>query len=113
METKELIKDIFTKKKIDYIDANKTLLSRKEPYGANKSIKCFSGYSDYDNIKLLCIRLPQMTGFFKIFDRNKRMSLKISDKKMLKKRIKIQEKLVVWLIKNLIAKLYMAIVINT
>ena len=35
-----------------------------------------------------------MTGFFKIFDRNKTMSLKISDKKMLKKRIKIQEKLV-------------------
>lgn len=94
METKELVKYIFTKKKIDYIDANKTLLSRKEPYGANKSIKCFSGYSDYDNIKLLCIRLPQMTRYFKIFDRNKTMSLKISDKEMLKKRIKIQEKLV-------------------
>ena len=91
METKELIKDIFTKKKIDYIDANKTLLSRKEPYGANKSIKCFSGYSDYDDIKLLSMRLPQMTGYFKSFDRNKTMSLKINDKKMLKKRIKIRK----------------------
>ena len=69
----------------------KTLLSRKEPYGANKSIKCFSGYSDQDDIKLLSMRLPQMTGYFKSFDRNKTMSLKINDKKMLKKRIKIRK----------------------
>ena len=32
-----------------------------------------------------------MTGYFKSFDRNKTMSLKINDKKMLKKRIKIRK----------------------
>ena len=32
--------------KIDEIDANKILVSKKEPYGGNKSIKYFIGHND-------------------------------------------------------------------
>ena len=54
-----------------------------------------------------------MIGYFKSFDRNKTMSLTISDKKLLKKRIKIREKVSSLADKNLIGKLFMAIVIYT
>ena len=37
--------------KIDDRDANKMLLSKKEPYGANKSIKYFIGYNNNDVIR--------------------------------------------------------------
>ena len=36
------------------------LVSKKEPYGTNKSIKYFTGYNgDDDVIRPLCIKLPQ------------------------------------------------------
>ena len=46
---------IKTKKnfKIYDIDANKILLSKKEPYGTNKSFKFFIGYNDNDDIRPL------------------------------------------------------------
>ena len=44
--------------KIDDIDVDKILVSKKEPYGINKSIKYFIGQSDNDVIKPLCIKLP-------------------------------------------------------
>ena len=37
--------------KIDDRDANKMLVSKKEPYGANKSIKYFIGYNNNDVIR--------------------------------------------------------------
>ena len=87
--TKRSKKVIFTKTKelfnIDDIDANKILVSKKEAYGANKSIKYFMGYSDNDVIRPLCIMLPQMIGYVKCFDSNKTMSFKVSDKKTVKK----------------------------
>ena len=49
--------------KIDDIDVDKILISKKEPYGTNKSIKYFIGYNDDDVIKRLCIKLPQMIGY--------------------------------------------------
>ena len=49
--------------KLDDIDFNKILISKKEPYGANKSIKYFIGYSDDDVIRPLCIKLLQMIGY--------------------------------------------------
>ena len=67
-------KVIFTKTKkvikIDDIDVNKILVSRKEPYDTNNSVKYFIGYND-DVIRLLCIKLPQMIGYIKSFDSNK------------------------------------------
>ena len=40
-------------------------------------------------IRPLCIKLPQMIGYVKWLDSNKIMSFKVSDKKLLKKYIKI------------------------
>ena len=45
--------------KIDDIDVNKILVSKKEPYGTKKSIKSLIGYDD-NVIRPLCIKLPQM-----------------------------------------------------
>ena len=56
--------------KIDDIDVDKILISKKEPYGTNKSIKYFVGYNDDDFIKQLCIKLPQMIGYAKCFKNN-------------------------------------------
>ena len=46
--------------KIDEIDVDKLLVSQKETYGKNESIKYFIGYSDNDVIKPLCIMLSQI-----------------------------------------------------
>ena len=48
--------------KIDDTDVNKILVSKEEPYGTKYSFKYFIGYIDNDVIRLLCIKLPQMTG---------------------------------------------------
>ena len=71
--------------KIDEIDVDKILASKKEPYGTNKSIKYFIGYNDDDIIRPLCVKLPQMIGYVKCFDGNKTISFKVTDKMLLKK----------------------------
>ena len=73
--------------KIDEIDANKILVSKEEPYGTKNSFKYFIGYNDNDNdvIRLLCIKLPQMTGYGRKFEGNATMSFKNSDKQFFKK----------------------------
>ena len=78
--------------KVDDIDVNKILVSKKEPYGTNKSIKHFIRYNDVDVIRPLYIKLPQMIGYVKCFDSNKTMSFKVTDKKLLKNYTKIWEK---------------------
>ena len=49
------------------------------------SFKYFIGYSDNDVIRLLCIKLPQMTGYDRKYEGNTTMSFKNSDKQLLKK----------------------------
>ena len=71
--------------KIDDIDVNKILLSKKQPYGTKNSFKYFIGYNDNDVIRPLCIKLPQMIGYVRKFEGNTTMSFKISDKQLLKK----------------------------
>ena len=71
--------------KIDGIDADKILVSKKESYGTKNSFKYFIGYTDDDVIRALCIKLPQMIGYVKSFDNNKTMSFKVIDKKTVKK----------------------------
>ena len=66
--------------KIEEIDVNKIFVSIKESYGAKNTIKYFFGYSDNNEIKPICIRLPQMIGYAKYFDDNKTMSFKVTDK---------------------------------
>ena len=57
-----------------------------------KTIEYFIGYNDDDVIRPLCISLPQIFGYVKCFDRNKTMSFKVTDNKLLKKYNKIWEK---------------------
>ena len=57
--------DFYKNKKlfqIDYIDVNKVLVSKKEPYGTKNSFKYFIGYNDNDVIRPLCLRCSQMIG---------------------------------------------------
>ena len=78
----------YRNKKINYIgdiDVNDILVSKKEPYGTKNSLKYFIGYNDNDNIRPLCIRLPQMTGYARKFNENSTMSFILKDKKLLKK----------------------------
>ena len=86
---KKIKKVTFIKNKkvtrIDDIDANKILVSKEEPYGTKNSFKYFIGYNDNDVIRLLCIKLPQMTGYVRKSEGNTTMSFKISDKQLLKK----------------------------
>ena len=76
---------------IEDIDANNILVSKKEAYGTENSHKYFIGYNDNDNIRPLCIRLSQMTGYARKFNENSTMSFIVKDKKLLKKYSKIWE----------------------
>ena len=73
------------------LDVNKILVSKKESHGTKDSLKYFIGYNDDDVIRPLCIKLPQMIGYVKIFD-SETMSFKVGDNKLLKKYNKIWEK---------------------
>ena len=79
--------------KIDNIDVDKILVSKKEPYGTKESFKYFIGYDDNDDIKPLCIKLSQIIGYVKYFDSKKAMSFRVIDKKLLKKYTKIWRKI--------------------
>ena len=69
---------------IEDVDVNNILVSKKEPYGTKNSLKYFIGYNDNDNIRPLCIRLPQMTGYARKCNENARMSFIVKDKNLLK-----------------------------
>ena len=87
MTTKKIKKStLYKSKKIystDDIDVNNILASKKESYGTKHSLKYVIGYNDNDNIRPLCIRLPQMTGYARKFDENA-MSFRVKDKRLLK-----------------------------
>ena len=88
--------DFYKNKKINSIndiDVNKILVSKKEPYGTKNSFKYFIGYNDNDVIRPLCIRLSQMTGYARKFDKNVTMSFKVNNKQLLKITIKCGKKL--------------------
>ena len=94
-DDKKINKSNFYKNKklfnLNEIDANKILVSKKGSYGTKNSLKYFIAYNDDDIIRPLYITLPQIIGYVKHFDRNKTM--KISNKKLLKKYNKIWEKI--------------------
>ena len=70
---------------IEDIDVNDILVSKKEPYDTKNSLKYFIGYNDNDNIRPLCKRLPQMTGYARKFNENATISFIVKDKQLLKK----------------------------
>ena len=80
--------DIYKNKNInniDNIDANRISVSKKESYGIKNSFKYFMGYNDNDIIRPLCIKLPQMTGYTRKFDKNVTMSFRVNNKQLLKR----------------------------
>ena len=77
---------------INDIDVNKILVSKKESYGIKNSFKYFIGYNDNDIIRPLYIRLPQMTGYAKKFDKNQTMPFRVNNKQLLKNYNRIWEK---------------------
>ena len=44
--------------KIDDVNVNRILVSKKGPYGKKSSFQYFIGYDDNDDIRPLCIKLP-------------------------------------------------------
>ena len=87
--------DFYKNKKVlqtDYIDVNKILVSKKEPYGTKNLLKYFIGYNDNDVIRQLYVKLPQTTGYARRFDENTIMSFRANNKQLLKNCNKIWEK---------------------
>ena len=77
-DDKKIKSDFYKNKKvfqIDNIDANKLLVFKEEPCVIQNSFKYFIGYNNV--VRLLCVKLPQMTGYAKKFDCNSTMSFKI------------------------------------
>ena len=95
-DDKKIKKSVFYKNKkvfqIDYIDVNKILVSKKEPYGTKNWFKYFIGCNDNGFIRPLCVKLPQTTGYARRFDENATMSFKANNKQLLKNYNKIWEK---------------------
>ena len=94
---KKIRKNNFHKNKkinrIEDIDINNVLVSKKEPYGTKNSFKYFIGYNDNDIIRPLCIRLPQMTGYARKFDKHVTMSFRVNNKQLLKNTVKYGKEL--------------------
>ena len=100
-----IIKSAFHKKKrpinLNEVDIERIKLSDKKSYGKD-SFKYFIRYRHEGNAfpSPLCIILPQMNAYTKYFDKNsKYINLSVSDKKIIKKYLKIWNK-----IKSLIKK---------
>ena len=95
-DDKKIRKSEFYKNKkvfqIDEIDVDKILVSKKESYGTKNALKYFIGYNDDDVIRPLCVRLSQMTGYARKFDKNVTMSFRANNKQVLKNYNKIWEK---------------------
>ena len=80
--------------KINDINIDKILISKKEPYGKKGpfngiAFKYFIAYEDHDYIGSLCIKLPQMIGHVKCFDNNKTVSFKVTGNNQLEKHTEI------------------------
>ena len=96
-DDKKIKKSSFYKNKkinnIEDIDVNHILVSKKEPYRTKNSHKYFIGYNDNDNIRPLCIKLPQMTGYTRKCNENSTVSFIVKDKKLLKNIVKYGKQL--------------------
>ena len=78
---------------IEDIDVNHILVSKKEPHSTKNFHKYFIGYNDNDNIRPLCLKLPQMTGYARKSNENLTMSFIVKDKKLLKNIVKYGKQL--------------------
>ena len=78
---------------IDDIDVNNVLISKKEAYGIKNSFKYFIGYNDNDVIRPLLVKLLQIGGYARKFNKNKTMSFRVNNKQLLKNYNKIWKKI--------------------
>ena len=96
-DDKKILKSQFYKNKkvfqIDDVDINKILVSKKGPYGTKNMVKYFIGYNDNDVIRLLCVRLPQMTDYPKKLNENVTMSFRANNKQISQNYNKIWKKI--------------------
>ena len=60
--------------KINDIDVNKILVSKKEKYGKYNSFKYFIGHNDNDVIRPLYLEISQTTGYINKFNEHKNKS---------------------------------------
>ena len=67
----------------------KSQFLKKKRYVKKSSLKYFIGYNDNDDIRPLCIKLPQMIGYAKYFNSDKTISFKVIDKGLLKRYTRI------------------------
>ena len=65
------------KSKIDDIDVNKKLISKKKAYNKKCLIKYFIWHNDNNVLRPLCIKLCQMIRYVKCFDSSKAVSFKV------------------------------------
>ena len=94
-KSKKQKSEFYKSKKVtsmDDVDVNKILVSNKKPYGTKNTFKYFIGYNNNDVIRLLCVRLPQMTDYARKFDENATMQQWVNNKQLLKNYNKIWEK---------------------
>ena len=86
MTTKKSKKVTFTKTKqkikIDEIDVNKILISKKESYGTNNTLIYFIGYNDNNVIRPLCLKLSKVTSYIRELKENITMALRVNDKQL-------------------------------
>ena len=87
MTTKKSKKVTFTKTKqkikIDEIDVNKILISKKESYGTNNTLIYFIGYNDNNVIRPLCLKLSKVTSYIRELKENMTMALRVNYKQLL------------------------------
>ena len=95
LDSKKIKKSEFHKNKkvhrIDHLDVNKILVSKKESYGTKNGLKYVIGYNNNDVIRPLCVRFRQMTGYIKKFAENVTMPFRANIKQLLENN-KIWEK---------------------
>ena len=79
--------------KLDSVKVDQIVVSAKFKH-SDDGFKCFIGYKEGKIVKLLCVILPQMTGYMKHFEnRGKNMSFVIKDEDVLDKHNEIWDKI--------------------
>ena len=76
-------------------------------------LKYFIEYNDNDVIRPLCLRLPQITGDAKKFNKNVTMSFRVNNEQLLKNSIRICEKIEKLMRRDFESKPFMVMMINT
>ena len=74
----------------DDVDVNKILVSKKEPWGTTNDAN--DNDNDNDAIRPLYVRLPQMTGYARKYDKNATRSIRANNKQLLKNILKYGKK---------------------